>query len=168
MRILACDPNACAADAERLGATLVDIDTALAEADYLCLQCPLTAETRGMISLPEFRRMKPSAALVNTARGALVNEDDLVTALRDGLIRYAALDVFGQINVFQTGGFATDHPLFSLDNVLVTPHVAAVSEEATGEAHIRGIESVIDVLAGAWPKHPVNPDLQPWFEITRP
>jgi phosphoglycerate dehydrogenase-like enzyme len=110
--------------------------------------------------------MKPSAVLVNTGRGELVDEDDLVTALREGLIRYAALDVYGAFNVFAPEGFATDHPLFGLPNALLTPHVSAYSEEALTEQRQGGAQAVVDVLTGKWPAHPVNPDVKPWFDIT--
>jgi D-3-phosphoglycerate dehydrogenase len=165
MRILAADPQLTEQDADRAGVNAVDLDTLLAESDYVCLLCPLTASTRGMLSLREFRKMKPSAVLVNTGRGELVNEADLVTALRQRIIRYAALDVFAGIDVFALGGFPTDHPLFSLDNVLLTPHVAAYSQES--DACVPGARAVVDVLSGRWPKHPVNPDVVPRFPLKR-
>jgi D-3-phosphoglycerate dehydrogenase len=165
MRILAVDPQLTAQEADRAGAKAVDLDTLLAESDYVCLLCPLTASTRGMLSLREFRKMKPSAVLVNTGRGELVDEADLVTALRQRIIRYAALDVFAGINVFTLGGFPTDHPLFSLENVQLTPHVAAYSHEANAGAP--GAQAVVDVLSGRWPQHPVNPEVTPWFPLKR-
>ena len=82
------------------GATLVAFETLLAEADYVCLLCPLTPATEHLMGMPEFRLMKPSAVLINTGRGKLVVEADLVQALTAGIIRYAALDVFDGIEVF--------------------------------------------------------------------
>lgn len=166
MRILACDPALSPEVAAEAGVVAVDLPTALAEADYLCLLCPLTATTRRMLALPEFRQMKPTAVLVNTGRGELVDEDDLVTALREGLLRYAAIDVYGAIDVFAPGGFATDHPLFSLPNVLLTPHVSAYSEEAMVAQRSGGAEAVVQVLTGKWPWHLVNPQVTPWFAAT--
>jgi D-3-phosphoglycerate dehydrogenase len=167
MEVLAHDPYITAADAAAEGVRLVDHDPLLAESDYLCLLCPLTDATRRMLTLREFRRMKPTAVLVNTGRGELVDEDDLVAALRSGVIRYAALDVFGAINVFSPEGFATDHPLFSLPNVLMTPHVAAYSAESGFEQKTKGAQAVVDVLTGRWPEHLVNPDVVPRFPIAR-
>ena len=167
MRILAVDPQLTGQEADRAGVKAVDLDTLLAESDYVCLLCPLTTSTRGMLSLREFRKMKPSAVLVNTARGELVDEADLVTALRQHIIRYAALDVFAGINVFTPGGFPTDHPLFSLENVQLTPHVAAYSQEAHINSRVRGAQAVVDVLSGRWPRHPVNPEVAPWFPLSR-
>jgi D-3-phosphoglycerate dehydrogenase len=168
MRVLAVDPALSPADATAEGVTAVDLDTALRESDYLCLLCPLTAATHGLLTGREFRKMKPTAVLVNTGRGELVNEDDLVEALRAGVIRFAALDVFAGINVFAPEGFPVDHPLFALPNVILTPHVAAFSVESMVDQKTRGAEAVVDVLTGRWPAHLVNPEVAPWFEIARP
>ena len=162
MRVLACDPALTAEDAAHEGVTAADIDTVLAEVDYLALLCPLTPATRGLLGLREFRRMKPTAVLVNTGRGELVVEEDLVTALREGMIRFAALDVYAGINVFAEGGFSTTHPLFELENVLLTPHVAAYSQESSAESHRDGARAVVEVLTGKSPRYPVNPEVMPW------
>jgi len=151
-RVIVCDP--CAKPAPDV--TLVDKDTILAESDFLCLLCPLTSSTRGMLAMPEFKKMKRDAVLVNTGRGELVNEKDLAEALRTGVIAYAALDVFGEINVFGPDGFSCDHPLFAVENVQLTPHVAANSREALDEAQTRAAQAVVDVLDGKTPKHVIN------------
>jgi D-3-phosphoglycerate dehydrogenase len=163
MTVLANDPCLTADGAAAEGVIRADLDTLLAESDYVCPLCPLLPTTRGMLAMPQFRRMKPTAVLVNTGRGELTNEDDLAAALRDGVIRYAALDVFGCVNVFTEGGFPTNHALFGLDNVLLTPHMAAASDEAAGDCQRRAAQAVVDVLAGRWPEHPVNPAVRPWF-----
>ena len=163
LRVLACDPCLTPELAARAGVDIADLETLLAESDYLCPLCPLLPETRGMLAMPQFRQMKRTAVLVNTGRGELTDENDLATALRDGVIRYAALDVFGVVNVFGMNGFPTDHPLFKLDNVLLTPHVAAASEEAAVDCRRRAAQAVVDVLGGKWPEHPVNPEVTPWF-----
>jgi D-3-phosphoglycerate dehydrogenase len=168
MEVIAHDPYVAEAAAAGEGARLVDMETILAESDYLCLLCPLTQATRRMLTMREFRRMKPTAVLVNTGRGELLDEDDLVAALRDGTIRCAALDVFGGINVFSPQGFATNHPLFGLPNVLMTPHVAAYSIESGLEQKTKGAQAVVDVLTGKWPEHPVNPQVVPRVPIARP
>ncbi len=167
MRILACDPQLTAEAAAREGITAVEMDVLLAESDYVALLCPLTPATREMMTMRAFERMKPGAVLVNTARGELVNEADLACALREGIIRYAALDVSAGIDIFAPEGFPTDHPYFSLDNVLLTPHVAAYSAESTVESHRGGARAVVDVLSGVWPQHPVNPEVVPWFPVAR-
>lgn len=168
MRVIGFDPGISAEEMLSSGVAKTDMDTVLAESDYLSLSCPLNDATRGMLSIRELRKMKPSAVLVNAGRGELVVEEDLVAALREGIIRFAALDVFSGINVFATGGFSTDHPLFGLENVVMTPHMAAYSTEAFLDSRVRAAQAVVDVLSGRWPKDPVNPGVVPWFEIARP
>jgi D-3-phosphoglycerate dehydrogenase len=165
LRVMACDPMLTKDDADSAGVVRADWENLLGEADYLCLLCPLLPTTRNMLALPQFRKMKRTAVLINTGRGELVNEDDLATALREGLIRFAALDVFGRVNVFAPNGFATDHDLFKLDNVLLTPHFGAASIEGALECRCRAAHAVVDVLSGRWPEHPVNPNVKTWFPM---
>jgi len=168
MQVLAVDPGVSAQTAEQEGVGLASLEGVLAAADYLCLLCPLTAQTRHLLGRRELALMKPTAVLINTARGELVDEQALVEALQQGTIRYAALDVYEGINVFSPGGFPTDHPLFGLPNVLMTPHVAAYSVESGWEQKVGGAQAVVDVLSGVWPRHLVNAEVVPWFEIARP
>lgn len=163
MRVLATDPCLTPDLAVREGVTKVELDAILAESDYLCPLCPLLPATCGMLAMPQFRKMKRTAVLVNTGRGELTNEDDLAVALREGVIRYAALDVFGMVNIFAEEGFPTTHSLFQRENVLFTPHVASLSDESLVECSRRGAQAVVDTLRGKWPEHPVNPTVQPWF-----
>jgi D-3-phosphoglycerate dehydrogenase len=168
MRVLAHDPGVPPEVAVEAGAELTDLDRVLAAADYLCLLCPLTEQTRNLLTLNEFRRMKPTAVLVNTGRGELVNEADLVAALREGIIRGAAIDVYAGLNVFAPGGFPTDHPFFSLSNLIMTPHVSAYSRESLVEQKVRGAQAVADALAGRRPAQLVNPEVRPRFETAPP
>ncbi|MCC6579168.1 MAG: C-terminal binding protein [Phycisphaeraceae bacterium] len=163
MTVLANDPCLTPEQAAAEDVTIADLDALLAESDYVCPLCPLLPSTRGMLALPQFRNMKRTAVLVNTGRGELANEDDLAAALREGIIRYAALDVFGCVNIFGEGGFPTRHALFRLENVLLTPHWAAASEESADECQRRAARAVVDVLSGRWPEHAVNPEVTPWF-----
>lgn len=163
LRILACDPALSAEDARPEGVTAVELAALLAASDYVALLCPLTGTTRGLLNLRSFRCMKPSAVLINTGRGELVVEADLVTALREKIIRFAALDVYAGINVFAEKGFPTDHAFFSLDNVLMTPHVSAYSLESMAAAHRRCAQAVVGALAGSRPPQLVNPEVKPWF-----
>jgi len=149
------------------GVEVVDLDSLYQNSDIVSLHCPLTPATRHMIGLQQLRAMKPTAILINTSRGELVNEDDLAVALQQGIIAYAALDVFGIVNFFNGKAFSTDHPLFALSNVLMTPHVASHSPEASAENRRQGAQAVIDVLSGKWPRHVVNPQVVPWFPIVR-
>ena len=165
LRVLANDPRLTPECAAEAGVAVADLDALLAESDYVCPLCPLMPSTRRMLAMPQFLKMKRSAILVNTGRGELTDEDDLATALKTGIIRYAALDVFGVVNVFGENGFPTDHALFELDNVLLTPHVAALSEESLANACRRGARAVVDVLGGRWPEHPANPTVRPTFPL---
>jgi len=126
MRLLAFDPflSPSSPAVTESGAALLPLEEALAEADVVSLHLPLTEETRGLLSGERLRAMKPGAVLINTARGALVDEAALVAALADGRLGGAALDVREQ----EPPG---DSPLHRLENVLLTPHIASWTHEAT-------------------------------------
>jgi len=156
LRIIACDPCLTEATATTQGVTPAKMETVLTESDYLCLLCPLTPATRGILAMPELMKMKRSAVLINTGRGELVNERDLALALKTGVIAYAGLDVFGETNVFSPDGFSCDHPLFGLENVQLTPHVAANSREALDEAQTRAAQAVADVFGNKSPQNMIN------------
>lgn len=115
--------RADAADEAALGVAWRDLDALLAESDVVTLHCPLTQETAGLIGAPQLARMKRGALLINTARGGIVAEAPLVEALRTGHLGGAAVDVFDMEPP------PADHPLLSLDNVIVTPHCAATAYE---------------------------------------
>jgi D-3-phosphoglycerate dehydrogenase len=129
------------------------LDELLERSDVLCLHAPHTPETDRMIGADQLRRMKPSAFLVNTARGALVDQDALVTALREGWIAGAGLDVLA------TEPPDPADPLLALDNAIVTPHASFYSEEATADLQERGATNVREVLSGRVPDTVVNPEV---------
>jgi D-3-phosphoglycerate dehydrogenase len=118
MKVLAHDPYVSPETMAAHGAQAADLAELLAAADYVSLHCPLTPETRHSIGEPELRRMKPTAILLNTARGAVIDEAALVRALREDWIAAAGLDVLEQEPP------ASDDPLLGLPNVVLTPHVA--------------------------------------------
>ena len=150
MRVLAWTPRL---EAGRRGDVEVarDLEQLLAESDYVSLHAPATPETTGLIGERELRAMKPTAYLVNTSRGALVDEDALVRALREGWIAGAALDVLRQEPP------PPDHPLLALDNAIVTPHAAFYSDTAIVELQTKAATNVANVLTGALPATVVNP-----------
>jgi D-3-phosphoglycerate dehydrogenase len=127
-----------------------DLDLLLAESDYVSLHTPLTPATRGLIDERALRRMKPTAYLINTARGAVVDEAALLRGLQEGWIAGAALDVLSQEP-------PVDHPLLALENVIATPHVAYYSESALDELQRKATHHVIQALQGQLPDHLVNP-----------
>jgi D-3-phosphoglycerate dehydrogenase / 2-oxoglutarate reductase len=103
--------------------------------------------------------------LINTARGALIDEAALIAALRGKRIAGAALDVFEGLDVFALDGGRPNHPLLELDNVILTPHCAGSSVESTRESKVRGVRNAVDVLQGRWPRHVVNPGVQPRWPL---
>jgi D-3-phosphoglycerate dehydrogenase len=133
--------------------TTDDLERLLTTCDYVSLHAPATAETRGLIGEAELRSMKPSAYLINTSRGALVDEDALLRALQEGWIAGAALDVLVQEPP------PPDHPLLRLDNIIVTPHAGFYSDAAIAELETKAAGNVASVLRGIVPASLVNPDV---------
>lgn len=125
-----------------LGAEYRDLPALLAEADFLCLTCPLTPETRNMIAAPQLAAMKPGSILVNVARGGIVVEADLVEALKSGHLHAAAIDVFDPEPP------APDNPLLHLPNVVVTPHCASVAFENSAKGIRHWLHNIALVAAG--------------------
>src|SRR5258708_5981381 len=120
---IACDPVAQPAEASELGVRLVDLETVLREADFVTVNCPLSPATRHLIGPRELALMKRSAFLINTARGAIVDEAALTEALAERRIGGAALDVFAAEPT------PLDNPLLTLDNVITTPHSLCWTDE---------------------------------------
>ena len=128
----------------------VSRDELLKRSDYVVLACPLTPETRGMIAARELALMPKGSFLINVARGAVTNEDDVVAALRSGHLAGAAIDVFAEQPLPQ------DHPFFSLGNVILTPHLASITEESMERMGIGAAEETLRVLKGDLPVNLVN------------
>jgi len=126
------------------------LDDLLTQADYISIHAPLTDETRGLIDETALRKMKTNCVLINTSRGALIDEAALVRALADGWIAGACLDVLAQEPP------TPDHLLLSLPNVIVTPHAAFYSEASIAELQQKAAQNVVDVLLGKEPAHIVN------------
>jgi len=150
MRILAFDPYISKERAEEFGAKLVDMETLLRESDVITLHVPLTPETRHMISEREFRLMKKTAILINASRGGVVDETSLYRALKEGWIAGAALDVM------EKEPLSPDNPLLTLDNVIITPHVAGSTKESLVRMATTPAEDIVRFLQGKAPRFPVN------------
>lgn len=154
MKILAYGPTRPDSDFEALGAArAASLSDLLAQADVVSLHLPLTAQTRGLIGRDELSRMRPGAFLINTARGALVDEDALAEALAAGTISGAGLDVVSG------DALPHDHPLHREPRVILTPHVAASTEAALIRAAERVADQVIAVLADRRPPNLVNAEV---------
>jgi lactate dehydrogenase-like 2-hydroxyacid dehydrogenase len=139
--------------ASDLDATSVDLDTLLAESDFVSLHVPLTEETHHLIGEEELRELKPTAVLINTARGPIVDPDALFRALRDGEIAYAALDVT------EPEPIPADHPLLSLSNCIIVPHIASASVATRTKMAVIAAENLLAGLQGRRLPYCVNPQV---------
>ncbi len=133
------------------GVERVELDQLCREADFISIHAPLTAESRHLIDAARLRSMKRTAILINAARGPLVDEMALVQALQQGWIRGAGLDVFEQEPP------RPDHPLFKLDNVVLSDHIAWYSEDSVLELQTKAAQEVVRILTGERPRSWVNP-----------
>jgi D-3-phosphoglycerate dehydrogenase len=149
MKVIAYDPYVQAGRAAQMGVRLVDLDTLLAESDFMSVHLPKTPETVGLIGDEQLHRAKPSLVLVNAARGGIVDEAALFSALKEGRIAAAGLDVFAKEP-------CTDSPLFELENVVATPHLGASTDEAQEKAGIAVARSVRLALSGELVPDAVN------------
>jgi D-3-phosphoglycerate dehydrogenase / 2-oxoglutarate reductase len=155
MTVLAYDPYLTAEEAQARGAEKVELDELLARSDFVHLNCPLTAETEGLMGRDEFARMQPTAFFVTTARGPVHDEDALYDALVEGTIAGAGIDVFHDEPPDPS------HPLLSLDNVVASPHTAGITEEATRDIARATAEQWLAIFAGQVPPRLVNPEVWP-------
>lgn len=153
--------------AKALDVELMELDDLLSASDFVSIHLPLVSETRHLLDARRLGLLKSDAVLINTARGAIVDEAALVDVLRHKLIAGAALDVFEGIDVFALPGPPPPppHPLLELDNVILTPHCAGSSVESSLESKVRGARHAADVLLGRWPPHVVNPRVTPRFPL---
>jgi len=151
--LLAYDPYIDKNIAEKYNVKLVTFDELLKESDIISIHAPLTKETKGMFGSEQFKMMKNSAYLINTARGGLIKDNELAQALKEGEIAGAGLDVLEDENV------NSHHPLVNLENVIITPHSAFYSEQALKDLQYKAVQEVVRVLTGEKPKSCVNPEV---------
>jgi len=150
MRLIAHDlrPNP---DAEKLGVTFVSLDELLAGSDFLSLHAALTAQNRGLLGAAELRKMKTTACLINTARGALVDEDALARALQEGWIAGAALDAF------RVEPLPAAHPFRNAPHLLLTPHLASFARETGERVSTTAAQAIVDLMHGHKARFVVDP-----------
>jgi D-3-phosphoglycerate dehydrogenase / 2-oxoglutarate reductase len=161
MEVVAYDPYVSEERAAQLDVLLLDFDELMATADVVTVHLPKTPDTNGLVDAAALRRAKRSMVLVNTARGGIVDETALYEALRDGEIAGAGLDVF-------EAEPTTESPLFSLENVVVTPHLGASTSEAQDKAGVTIAEMVELALAGEFVPYAVNVDAREVSEAVKP
>lgn len=159
MELLVYDPYVNVNLVAQTGGSLIELDALLQRSDFVSLHCPLTDGTCGMIGERELRLMKPTAFLINTSRGGVVDETALLEALTAGWISGAGLDVFEQEPP------DPQNPLWKLDNVVVTPHRASAAEESVEESWRLSVETALDLAGGRYPRSYVNPDVKPRWDL---
>ncbi len=153
LKVLAYDPYIPAETFKEYGAQSVSLAKLLQDSDFVSLHVPLNDETRHMISTPQFNLMKPEAILINTCRGPVVDEAALITALQNKRILAAGLDVT------EVEPLPDDSPLLTMDNVVISPHMASISEWANGERRRRPAQEIAAVLTGHTPRAVWNKDV---------
>jgi D-3-phosphoglycerate dehydrogenase len=156
-RIIAYAPHVPRILFETFEVEPVEFDRLLEESDFVSVHTALTSENKHMMGLPQFKKMKPTACFINTARGELVDERALYTALSEGIIAGAGLDVL------ESEPPSNDNPLLKLDNVLITGHFAYYSEESREELFRWPWEEVARVLQGEWPQGLINAQVKQRF-----
>jgi len=149
MRLVGYDPFVSPDYAHNLGVELLPMEQLLKESDFITLHLPLTSATRGLIGAKELGKMRPTARIINCARGGLVDEEALFKAVEAGKLAGAAVDVFATEP-------ATDSPLFKNDRIIVTPHLGASTTEAQAGVALQAAEQVLAVLKGQAAKYAVN------------
>ena len=149
MKVLAFDPILTKLKAEALGVELVDLDDLIERSDFISIHAPKSDKTNNMITYEQFKRMKPTARVINCARGGIVNEQDLARALKEGLIAGAALDVY-------TSEPFEDNPFLDVDNIIMTPHLAASTDEAQLTVAVDVAKQMVDYLTSGTIVNAVN------------
>lgn len=150
MKFIAYDPFADENTARSLGVELVDLETVFRRSDFVSVNCPLSDETVGLVSAERLALMKPTAFLINTARGPIVDQAALYQVLRDGRIAGAGLDVFEEEPT------PLGEPICKLENVIVTPHALCWTDQCFGEIGAADVRAVFDVMSGRVPEGIVN------------
>jgi D-3-phosphoglycerate dehydrogenase len=153
LKVIAFDPYVTAEVGSALGVEMVDFASLLERSDYVTIHAPLTRETHHLFDAAALARMKPTAYLINTARGPLVDEAALAAALAGGKLAGAGLDVF------ENEPLAADSPLLTMENVIMTPHAGAYSDRAMPELQRRVGEEAAKVLRGERPSSVVNAEV---------
>jgi D-3-phosphoglycerate dehydrogenase / 2-oxoglutarate reductase len=157
MTILATHPRITPEEAEKRHARLVGFPELLEKSDFVLVACGLNDDTRGMFGAAEFAAMKPNAYFVTIGRGGIHDEDALAKALQDGQVAGAGLDVWMEEPP------PIDHPLLKFENVLASPHIAALTHESAQMAMTGAAEQWRQILNGQFPPRCVNPDVWPQF-----
>jgi D-3-phosphoglycerate dehydrogenase len=150
MNLITVDPYVDPSEVDDLGVAFTSLDEVLERSDFVSIHCVLTPETRGLVGPDELKRMKKTAFLIDVSRGAIINEEALIRAIKEGWIAGAGFDVF------EHEPLTPDYPLLGMDNVILTPHLAWYTKEAFERVEKDTLDGVLDILAGRRPKHLKN------------
>jgi D-3-phosphoglycerate dehydrogenase len=161
LRVLGNDPYVDKSLTNEYGITLMSFPRVLKESDFVSIHTPLDKQTWHLMGEAEFKQMKPTAYLINTARGAIIDEWALIKALQKKWIAGAGLDVFEKEPV------DPDNPLLKMDTVVTIPHTASLSDEALEVQPVNPSQEVARVLSGQWPRNPVNKTVKPKVNLTK-
>jgi D-3-phosphoglycerate dehydrogenase len=164
MRVVAHDPYLDESSKARAGtwAQFVSLEEVFRQADVVSVHIPLTGETEGLVDIECLRLMRPGGFLINASRGGVVREPDLVRALEEKLLAGAGLDVF------EKEPPDSENPLLRMENVILTPHTAALTEECVLEMAVKAVERVVDLMDGHLPENVANPEVltqERWKEL---
>jgi len=158
MRVIAFDPYVPASVFEEYGVEAVELDYLLENSDFVSVHAAVTSGVRHMLGAEQFKKMKPTAYVINCARGEFIDETALYQALSRGEIAGAALDVI------QGESMPPAHPLLKLENVLITPHAVYYSEESLARMRRRPFEEIERMVRGEWPQWLINTEVRKKFE----
>jgi len=150
MNVIAYDPFISEEAADKMGITLVSMDDLFRRSDFISVHVPLTAETKNIVNAEAFRKMKKGVKLINCARGGIVNEKDLAEAIKEKIVSGAALDVF------EKEPATADNPLLQMEEVILTPHLGASTQEAQENVAIAIAEQIADYLVNGTIRNAVN------------
>jgi D-3-phosphoglycerate dehydrogenase len=159
LKVIAFDPYLPPDVFKKVDVTPVTLETLLKESDFVSIQASHSPESDHMISMEQLKQMKPTAYLINIARGSFIDQKALFVVLSEGYIAGAALDVVEE----EPEGIGADHPLLTLDNVTVTAHSAYYSEESSAKYRSRICEAVASIMNREWPEWLANPEIKERF-----
>ena len=160
LRIIAYDPYLSPAVFKQTGVESVTLNHLIETSDFISIQAEFSPEMEHLLGMEQFRMMKPTAYLINTSRGAAIDQAALYTALTEGYIAGAALDVVAE----EPAGIGADHPLLTLDNVIVTAHSAYYSEQSSAKYKQRIYDAVAAIVHHQWPEWLINPEVKENFQ----
>jgi len=162
------DMSAVDLEAQSLGVQMVPLSQLLAESDFVSLHLLLNDATRHLFDRETLSKMRPGSILINTARGAIVDEDALAEMLEVGHLIGAGLDTFDVVDVHHPHPMRPTHRLFQMENVVFTPHVAAFSVDSSRDVGYGSVANLIAVLSGRWPNTDriVNPQVEPSHQLS--